>query len=442
MDQTHKLTEKLNQLQAHRLKNEHFLVVITFVLVTVLLTWPILLQANRVYLTAPKGYYWTQQQGDLFVGHVTLGTEWVDHDLFTWQAEQTAARLRNFKPPILARSGSVSAVPPMYVVPAAILTIFLPFSTVVAHNLLFVGSMFLAGVFTFLFVRKVFGDPEVALLAGILFMSSFYIFQGYMFGHGNQWQIQWIPLVLYTVERVRTRSNLRNITLLSVAFVCQAMASMQYTIYMTFMLPIYLLLRFSYGAVEFRRLDFWKAFLAATGLALVLGIPYILAQLSMVGERPVRTIQQNLYRWYVVQNFSGVFFAADAPLQELFRIGLLVLGGGTLLTVSRRRQKQIIPFAFIFVIGVFLAWGPEWPWALYTVVYKFWPFVEYFRVPYRILPFAILGSSIVSAASLFHVSSAGERWTRNGVLYIGLIAAIQIALIYKLLQFSPYLLRV
>lgn len=412
-----------------------------YLAVTVLLTWPILSQPDNVYLTAPNGYHFIQDPEQLYLGHQTEGREYIDHIQHMDEVDTASSRLLNGELPDLVQVGYT--VPPTYILTGAVLTLLTPLSGIVFHNLFFIGSMFLAGLFTFLLVREVLEDPEVALLAGCIYMSSFYLFNEYLLGHTNQWQIQWIPLVLFGVERIRSRADIGSVggstvALLGIAFALQALSSEQYTVYLTFMLPLYILLRSEYGAEGFRRRLFWKRVVPAAVLGLFLASPYIVARLSMAGTEatPVHSLDVVAYSWYVIYNVAGVFFAANARPQYLFRLSLLLLGILTLVTVPRERYRQLIPFAFLFGIGVVMAWGPFSPVAPYALLHQFWPFIEFFRVPYRMLPFALLGSSTLSAAVLFHVSDPGNSWTRRGIIVIGFLVGIQIFLVHYLLQFT------
>lgn len=416
--------------------------VVFFVAVTVLLTFPILLRPDRIHLTAPPAYSFLHE-GDWFLHHPTKGQEYVDHLGAKAGIEGTARRLSYGENPFVVDPDYT--IPPSYIFVGVLTTVLLPVSTITFHNLFFVCSMFLAGVFAFLFVREVLDDVAVAALAGVLYISSFYVFNVYVMGHTNQWQIQWIPLILFGIERMRTDVETRFVgrtaVILGLAFSLQVLSSMQYSAYLSFILPLYLVLRTIYGAREFRSLLFWKGYGAATVLAVVVTAPYLYVRLRFVqtGATDVSTLQADMNEWYHVQNVIGEFFAADAQLQFFFRLLLVIGGFVTLLTVSRQRFRQLIPFAFLFGIGVMISWGPFSPWAPYSLLHRYWPLIEYFRVPYRMLPFAILGSSTLTASLLLHLPDSDTKWSRYRLAAVGVITTIQIALVHHSLVFSEYL---
>lgn len=423
---------------------EWHVVVAFFAIVTFLLTWPHLIQPDRIYLTAPPEYYFFQRQEEWgvqwFLGHDRFGKEWVDHLGHMAYVDEGAARLRRGEWPLQVDPGYL--VPPTYVLIGAVLTGFIPLPTVVFHNLFFVGSVFLAGTFTFLLVQDVIDEPEVALLAGALYMSSFYVFNTYALGHTNQWQIQWIPLVLYSAERLRTQVSPRTVTLLVAALTLQTLSSEQYAVYLSFFLPFYITSRYWFGARAYRLLSFWKGFGAAVTLASIILAPYLVTRLTMAktGATPVRSLEANMNTWYVIEksNISGVLFAADAPLQFLFRSVLVVLGTSAVAVLASDIRKRFLPFGLLFGVSIVLAWGPFASWAPYTLLYEYWPLVEYFRVPYRTLPFALLGSSTLSASVLLHVSGSGNEWSRRRLAVIGLLVGLQVGLVHYSLQFSGH----
>ncbi|POG55518.1 hypothetical protein [Haloferax marisrubri] len=413
-----------------------------FATVTALLTFPLLAVPDRIHLTAPATYSFFHD-GAWTIQHPAKGGEYIDHLGAMAAIEGGIDRL-------LAGNGQIIilsdyTIPPTYIIAGMVTTLVFPISTILFHNLYFVVSMFLAGVFTYLFVRAVLDDREVALLAGVLYMSSFYLFNAYVMGHTNQWQVQWIPLILFSVERMRVHAATdfvgKSVVLLSLAFVIQVLSSMQYAVYLSFVLPLYVLLRLLYGETGFRSALFWKGFGASTLLAAIVTSPYLYARFRLIqaGTTSQTTLQADNYVWYQVQNVIGEFFAADAPLQFTFRLLLIVGGVVTLYTVSRRRFRQLAPFAFLFGICVLIAWGPFSPWAPYSLFHTYWPLVGYFRVPYRILPFALLGSSTLAASVLLHLSESETDWMslRGAVLIV--ITAIQIALVHSTLMFYEYL---
>lgn len=413
-----------------------------FTTVTALLTFPILLELDRIHLTAPTTYSFLHD-GAWFIQHPTKGREYIDHLGAMAAVTGSVERLINGGDQIIIFSNY--AIPPSYIIAGMFTTIVFKLPTIMFHNLYFVASMLLAGFFTYLFVQEVLDDVEVSLLAGLLYMSSFYMFNSYVMGHTNQWQIQWIPLVLFGVELLRSKVETgfvgKAVLFLGIAFALQVFSSLQYSTYLSFILPLYLVLRTIYGTIEYRSLLFWKGFGAATVIAAVVSSPYLYVRFRLVqtGVTKMTSLQADMYSWYYVQNIIGEFFAADAQLQFFFRLLLVISGFVSLFSVSRQRFRQLAPFAFLFGICVMIAWGPFSPWAPYSLLHKYWPLIGYFRVPYRMLPFGLLGSSTLAASLLLHLPANNTGWSWKRLIIIGLVTIIQIVLVHHSLVFYEYM---
>lgn len=428
---------KFNPFSSNNIENTTFPAMIFFALLTIFLTFPILLRLDRLYLTAPIGEYVFDGTDHFYVSQKGF-REYIDHVGHMNTLEEAVFQWQNGAAPVV--------IHPTYIVPLSYLltgTLFLsvlPIETVIFHNMFFLLSMFLAGLSTFFFVREITENPNVALLAGALYMSSFFLFGEYLLGNTNQWQLQWIPLILYSVERVRDPANGRDVVLVSIAFVLQVISSTQYAVYLSFMLPLYIGLRYMSGAQEFRSRRFWGEFIAAGLLALLLLTPFLWTRLSVVGDTPTYSLAENAYTGYVLNNTIGAFFAADIFPHLGFRLTLLLGGGvGILVAGGRRRQLQIAPFLGLLVAGVVLARGPFEPWAPYAIFYQYWPLTEFYRTPYRMLPFALLGASVLSAGLLFpFMAGSGKNWSRQALVVTAGIIVLQVILVHELLQFTPY----
>lgn len=355
---------------------------VLFAILTVLLTFPILLRPDRIYLTAPVGEFLFEGTDHFYVSRGGF-REAADHVQHMDTLEIAANRWQSGESPLVVNPTFI--VPPAYLLTGALVVSLLPVETVVFHNGFFLLSMFLAGFFTFLLVQKITDDPNVALLAGALYMSSFFLFNEYLLGHMNQWQIQWIPLILYGVERVRDPTDGRNVVLLGVAFLLQVMSSTQYSAYISFVLPLYIGLRYLDGAREFRSRRFWVRFVAAGLLALLLVTPYLWKRLSLTGETPTYSLAKNAYEGYVLNDTVGVFFVRDILPQLGFRLVLLLGGIVALVTAAHPRAAVAEKYDLAAVVP-----APPELWVVGA---------------------GLTGSR--SASSCCSSSPAGSRWSRS-----------------------------
>lgn len=263
-------------------------------------------------------------------------------------------------------------------------------------------------------------------------MSSFYIFNEYLLGHTNQWQLQWLPLILFALERVISHATRRNILLLGIAFALQTLSSTQYALYLSLMLPVYLAIRYITGNKSIQEIIFWKRFGSATVFALYLSWPYIMARQSSGSETYPKARTE--YAGYTLENLRDLFFATSTPPQYYFRLSLFTIGILLLLFGARRIRKQLIPFAAFALIGFLFTLGSFASWAPYALFYDYWPMARYFRIPYRMFPFVALGTSVISASTLLYISN--QESTYRGIMLVVLLAIIQIAIAQSTLQFT------
>ncbi len=124
-----------------------------------------------------------------------------------------------------------------------ILTYFFGISAVVSHNLYFIISVFLSGYCMYFLCKEIVKDEAASLWGGLLYMSSFYIFSEYVYGHSNIWQIQWIPLIFLFLEKFLRSERYIYSFLLGIAITLQVFSSTQYTIYISFAACLYVFLR-------------------------------------------------------------------------------------------------------------------------------------------------------------------------------------------------------
>lgn len=419
-------------------------ILLSFFFIAVLITWPLFFRPDNIYLPVSGTAGWSR----------TTIPELSDAPIHMKAVEMASNRLRKGKSPLDVRPAY--ALPQSYVVSGAVLTTVLSISIIAFHNLFFVFSMSLAGYFQYLFIDKVMEDRGTAFLAGVLYMSSYWVFHTYLWGHTNQWQIQWIPLILFGVEKIRSSASFRYTGLLGVALALQVLSSVQYSVYLTFLLPLYVLLRFwNDFRVRFRmdrvrtvfadgllsvkdRQNSIRLFLVKFGVAVLLAViltsPYLFARYSMVEATPTRSLSTNSNINWVINDIFEVFWSRGLPFHYTFRLTLLAFGISFLFSARHRRQVQLAPLLLLFFTGTALGLGPFNQWSPYTILYQYWPLIDYFRVPQRVFPFIALGSSTLSAS--FLLSDSVTKSKRRKLLIIVLIVALQVVLVQEELGFQ------
>jgi len=96
-------------------------------------------------------------------------------------------------------------------------------SPVLVYNLLIIAGLALSGWSMYLLMRRWTGSDSAAIIAGLLYAFNAHVLTRFV--HLQAHHVEFFPLVLYAFDRVLTGRRLRDVLLLSCAFVLQALCS-------------------------------------------------------------------------------------------------------------------------------------------------------------------------------------------------------------------------
>jgi len=315
----------------------------------------------------------------------------------------------------------------------------LPFnvSGIVAHNLVFILSMVLSGLFMYFLAYRFTKDLFASLFAGFLYCTSNAIINSYLWGHGNLWQFQWIPIIFLFLDKVLIDKNkIRNSILLGLFSGIQVLTCLQYTVYLTLMVPIYVLLR-----IYFLKRLFTKQTLRIgqyLGYALIVGLivcGWYIAERTHTPDT-TRTVEDNSRAdWRMFNIFQliipdGHFSIGVVPFL------ILMIGVYFIFT---RNQTELYSFVFLFFISLLLVVGIDPLFTKYSPYYwffKYWPLVEKFRVPGRMMPFLLFPSALINAVAYTQIFKK-FKVKKGLIFFIGMMILIIVG--YKM--FSPYMIK-
>ena len=135
---------------------------------------------------------------------------------------------------------------------------------VVAYNSLILLSFILSGFATYLWVWRLTGSYAAGFIAGVVFAFSPYR-MAHLPGHLPLMATQWLPFSLYALEELYRSRRLRFAALAGAFFALNAWASWYYFYFALIAVPLYLLLRLGNWRDRLRSRFFWQA--TALGLA-------------------------------------------------------------------------------------------------------------------------------------------------------------------------------
>jgi len=296
---------------------------------------------------------------------------------------------------------------------------------VVAYNLLYIFTFAAAGLGGYLLAHHFVKDRLAAFVAGFIFAFSPYHFSRVM--HINIASIEWIPLYILFLFRLRENPAWRNALGATAFLTLTAMCSWYYLIFLAIFTVIYLLYYGFADAGRIVRPRFLLMLAFASALFLVLIAPFVFPLLREMaaGESylydPVHKgldllgialFKGYIYFWPVYLGYAALglsFYAVlrirDREVRFWLVIGLfsfLMTFGTTLHVLGREIPGVPLPYHIMERIPIFRA----------------------ARTPYRFLVFVMLSLSILSAHGIRNIRSslAGtgdlDRFGRKAIPYL------------------------
>jgi len=292
----------------------------------------------------------------------------------------------------------------------------------------FPGSVFmilhylLAGLGTYLLLRRWSLDKLSALFGGVAFMMTPYIVTMYVFGHGSQMMCAaYIPIILYTIVRLIDKPNLWNMAFVALMIGFQLQRAHVQIVYFTWMLIgayfLYTLI------VDWKLPDFRKKLLPIVGCfagALVLGFglsavlylpvanytPFSIRGGSTGGGTGLDYATQwsfhpkEIATFFVPSyfGFGGYTYWGKMPFTDFPNyMGILVLILAVFSLVLKFRKTTFF-FAIIFMLSLFISFGKFFP--VYGWLYDILPYFNKFRVPSMMLIITQFSAAVLAGFGL------------------------------------------
>jgi hypothetical protein len=309
----------------------------------------------------------------------------------------------------------------------------LKMNPVVFHNLFFLMCMIFSGLCMYLLAKELTNDYIASILAGFIYMSSYYIPYAYFWGHSNTMQIPWIPLIFYFVEKLLKHQRIQYALALGVSIALQLFASSYNFIHLSFLLPFYLLLRTIFvdkkTLLHTKKL---KLFGIAILTALVISSPYLISRIQT--QEATRTLAENMMPDWRMGSLGELFNINQHLYVGTIQAFLFIIGIFIINTYRKEKKKWPIPYLLMAFFVLICMLGPISIFAPYYWLYSAWPYFNHLRVPFRMYPFFLMGISLI--ASLFLVE-AKKYFKQHQRILIVLIVIVCIFLLQIFV--SPWL---
>ncbi|MCJ7616740.1 MAG: YfhO family protein [Desulfobacterales bacterium] len=290
-----------------------------------------------------------------------------------------------------------AALQPGILYPLNIFFILLPFD--LAFNLIIVLHYFLAGIFTYFFIKTVNGSNIGALIGAIIFMLS-----GYLLSVHNLLthllSVVWLPLILLCYQNYLIKGSLRPLVFTSVCLAMMFLGGGVEILYATFVVIVILLFfpdPFGVGITP----PPLKKRVFSFGLVLILFLLLSAVQLLPFLELLFKSIRadglsyqeatvwsldfEDLLQFFIPDPYgygSSIekYWGNQSWLKTIY-LGIIPFALSIFFIIEKRRKA--IPFLIITLASLTLSFGSNTP--IYKFLYNYFPFLSSIRYPVKFL---------------------------------------------------------
>jgi hypothetical protein len=348
-------------------KPSGILILISFIFLSIFATWPLILNLNKFYSGFSPNIYDTPQ--------------------FVFRIHYYEDSIRNGKVPLTINQYFYpEGINPVretlvltYSILGGVLGIITNLEEIIIHNLIIIFFLSLSCFSLFYLILEFTNNKYAAFIGAMTPLSSKYLLYESMLGHPNTVQIFWIILIFILIEKIIKRTKEIYGIFLGMSLSLLLFSSYEYFIYLTFIAPIYLLFRKP-------QIFYDKKILKNFGIAILIFLltSFWYIRLFIGQEYRKRSITENLeLSIRHIKGFSAIAHGLFLSFAILGMISSVIEG-----------KKHLLPFIVIFIFSLIYSLGPFSKFSLQYLFLKYWPFVNAFRTPYRILTFSTISVSI------------------------------------------------
>jgi hypothetical protein len=306
-----------------------------------------------------------------------------------------------------------------------------------SFSLFFALHLAWASVGTYWLVRSLERRSESALLAAVIFALSGKLAAHMVIGHASLVAgLAWTPWAVTCLHLSLSRRSALFAILTGIALAAQVTTHTYSLVYTAYGLILYTLLYLALSpgaAVDRLRagLRLMPRLALIPVVAVLLGSIQLLPLLEMAphSNRALTLAEATLFSLSPAQTLTGILFpTANVGHEWIIYPGLLTLG----LAAGAwwvRRERQVIIFAALAVLGALLALGDST--FLYRLAYQFVPGLHWMRTPARLWFFITLGLAILAAYG-FEAWQTAWRRPQLRIVRLLLVAATAFSLVMSL----------
>lgn len=294
-------------------------------------------------------------------------------------------------------------------------------SPVLVYNLLIIAGLALSGWSMYLLMRRWTGSESAGVIAGLIYAFNAHVLTRFV--HLQAHHVEFFPLVLYAFDRVLTERRLRDVLLLSLAFVLQALCSNYLLAFTTYALIVSALVR--WNELDIRRL------LLAGAVAVILLAPFLWPYYEVSRDqglvRRVGDVAQynatwrdylatggRLHYWWWSQRF---YEGRTALFPGLTALGLAVM---TLLSRRMIRDPRVRMAIAVGAVGLAFSFGTALPG--YAFLHEHLPLLSGLR---NVARWGWLPLAAIAILAGFGAGILEQRRWRYAPIVLGLLVTVE-----------------
>jgi hypothetical protein len=370
---------------------EFAFVLLAFVVLTVVFTWPQAIRMNGVPdLGDPLFSIWR--------------ISWVNHRIWAHPTTLFDTNIFYPEPRTLAYSDPV-IVPALLAAPL----FWVGIPRVVAYNVLFLSSFVFSGAATYYFVRALSGRRDAAAIAGVVF--ALYPFRFEHYSHLELQMTMWMPLALWGLHRAMAAGLLRDGLAAGGAFALQMLSSLYFGMYFAIYLLVVSAVLWVGRRYPWRPVAVLAAGAVLAGAMVAPVASQYIANRPVMGDRNLDTVASYSavgpdylkahFRSYVYQQWGHNAQPERQLFPRIAPVALALTGAWPPLSVARIGYAAALAVAFDGSLGMN---GAIFPWLREHV-----PGYAGLRVPARFSMLVGLSLAILAGHGAARLAGTGAR---------------------------------
>ncbi|MDY6863949.1 MAG: YfhO family protein [Thermodesulfobacteriota bacterium] len=393
-------------------------------------------------------YFYDLLKGDYLFTERDLSVFFIPSRIFWVEAVKNFS-LPLWNPYLLSSQPLIATLQPAVFYPLHVIYFLLPFDK--AFNYIIVFHYFLAGIFTYILMKKLKASDTAGIIAAVTFMLS-----GYLLSVHNLLStllsVAWVPLLLLLYFAVFLTRDIKYSIFAAVAAGMMFFAGGAIVVYVTFLI---ILLLTSFPGLFFQKeqrppiklrffylVVFMVLFLCISAIQLLPFLELVNLSGRADGFSYTDATIWSLHPKDIIQFFIPDFFGYQLRPNEYWNnqswLKSLYLGSIPFLLSTfffiKRGGRQIF-FAMLMIIPLILAMGKHTPF--YALFFHYVPFMDKIRYPVRFLFLSVFVISISSGLGYDYLKE-GIKKRDNAVknlIYVILALGVAGVLLLSLLVF-------